>query len=44
MGALRDATGTYSRGLLVLAAALIIETAIVISLRLPKRDPGVKAP
>jgi MFS transporter, ACS family, tartrate transporter len=43
MGALRDATGTYSRGLLVLAAALLIETAIVVSLRLPKRDPGVKA-
>jgi hypothetical protein len=43
MGALRDATGTYSRGLLVLAAALIIETVIVASLRLPKRDPGVKA-
>ena len=38
MGILRQATGTYSRGLLVLAAALIIETAIVISLRLPK--PG----
>ena len=43
MGALRDATGTYSRGLLVLAAALLIETAIVVSLRLPKRDSGVKA-
>jgi MFS transporter, ACS family, tartrate transporter len=43
MGALRDATGTYSRGLLVLAAALLIETAIVVSLRLPRRDPGVKA-
>jgi hypothetical protein len=40
---LRDATGTYSRGLLVLAAALMIETVIVISLRLPKRDPGVTA-
>jgi nitrate/nitrite transporter NarK len=38
MGALRQATGTYSRGLLVLAAALVIETAIVVSLRLPKRD------
>lgn len=41
MGVLRDATGTYSRGLLVLAAALVIETIIVVSLRLPKRDPGV---
>ena len=33
MGALRQATGTYSRGLLVLACA-VVETAIVISLRL----------
>jgi len=38
MGALRQSTGTYSRGLLVLALALVVETAIVISLRLPK--PG----
>jgi ACS family tartrate transporter-like MFS transporter len=37
MGALRDATGTYSRGLLVLTAALIVEAAIVASLRLPAR-------
>src|SRR6266542_4223720 len=43
MGMLRDATGTYSRGLLVLAAALVIETIIVSSLRLPRRDPGVTA-
>ncbi len=42
MGMLRDATGTYSRGLLVLAAALVIETIIVSSLRLPARDPGVR--
>jgi MFS transporter, ACS family, tartrate transporter len=42
MGMLRDATGTYSRGLLVLAAALVIETIIVISLRLPARDPGLE--
>ena len=42
MGMLRQATGTYSRGLLVLAAGLLIETIIVISLRLPRRDPGVK--
>jgi ACS family tartrate transporter-like MFS transporter len=42
MGMLRDATGTYSRGLLVLAAALVLETIIVISLRLPARDPGVE--
>jgi ACS family tartrate transporter-like MFS transporter len=38
MGALRQATGTYSRGLLVLAAALVVEAAIVVSLRLPARD------
>jgi ACS family tartrate transporter-like MFS transporter len=43
MGMLRDATGTYSRGLLVLAGALVVETIIVVSLRLPRRDPGVKA-
>ncbi len=43
MGMLRQATGTYSRGLLVLAAALAIETLVVISLRLPVRDPGVTA-
>ena len=44
MGILRQATGTYSRGLLVLAAALIIETAIVISLRLPKPGSVVRDP
>jgi len=38
MGALRQATGSYSQGLLVLAGALVIETAIVVSLRLPARD------
>ncbi|MFL6279805.1 MAG: MFS transporter [Vicinamibacterales bacterium] len=38
MGTLRQATGTYSRGLLVLAAVLVVETAIVVSLRLPARD------
>jgi len=37
MGALRQATGSYSQGLLVLASALVIETAIVVSLRLPSR-------
>jgi MFS transporter, ACS family, tartrate transporter len=41
MGMLRQATGTYSRGLLVLAAGLLVETIIVISLRLPRRDPGI---
>ena len=38
MGALRQATGSYSQGLLVLASVLLIETAIVVSLRLPARD------
>ncbi len=42
MGALRQATGSYSQGLLVLASALVIETAIVISLRLPKEDARTK--
>jgi ACS family tartrate transporter-like MFS transporter len=36
MGWLRDATGAYSGGLLVLTAALVIEAALVMSLRLPK--------
>jgi len=36
MGALRQSTGTYSQGLLVLALALVIESAVVVSLRLPK--------
>ena len=43
MGALRQASGTYSQGLLVLALALVVETAIVVSLRLPKRDGGAKS-
>jgi nitrate/nitrite transporter NarK len=38
MGALRQATGSYSQGLLVLATVLVIETAIVVSLHLPSRD------
>lgn len=38
MGALRQATGSYNQGLLVLATVLVIETAIVVSLRLPRRD------
>jgi ACS family tartrate transporter-like MFS transporter len=35
MGWLRDLTGGYSGGLLVLAAALVIEAALVVTLRLP---------
>jgi MFS transporter, ACS family, tartrate transporter len=38
MGWLRDLTGGYSRGLLVLAAALAVEAIIVMTIRLPKRD------
>jgi len=44
MGALRQTTGTYSQGLLVLALALVVETAIVISLRLPKPGSVVRDP
>jgi D-galactonate transporter len=35
MGALRDTTGSYTGGLLVLAGALVVEAVIVSSLRLP---------
>jgi ACS family tartrate transporter-like MFS transporter len=44
MGALRQTTGTYSQGLLVLALALVVETAIVVSLRLPKPGSVVRDP
>jgi ACS family tartrate transporter-like MFS transporter len=43
MGTLRDATGGYSGGLLVLAGALVIETLLVLSLKLPPRDPPIGA-
>ena len=39
MGWLRGLTGSYASGLLVLAAALIIEAALVVSLKLPKEAP-----
>ncbi len=39
MGWLRGVSGSYASGLLVLAAALIIEAALVVSLRLPKEAP-----
>jgi nitrate/nitrite transporter NarK len=35
MGVLLDATGGYTGGLLALTAALIIEAALVLALRLP---------
>ena len=40
MGALRDWTGGYSSGLLVLAAALIVEALLVITLKLPGTRTG----
>jgi ACS family tartrate transporter-like MFS transporter len=39
MGWLRDRTGGYSGGLLVLAAALVLEAGLVLSLRLPASAP-----
>ena len=45
MGKLRDATGGYAGGLLVLAGALVIETCLVLSLRLPAgRQPAALTP
>jgi MFS transporter, ACS family, tartrate transporter len=38
MGTLRDVTGGYSGGLLVLAGALIVEAILVSILRLPKQE------
>lgn len=40
MGWLRDATGGYSGGLLVLAAALVIEAVLVMRLKLPPPTPS----
>ena len=39
MGWLRGVSGSYSAGLLVLAAALVFEAVLVMTLRLPK-EPG----
>jgi ACS family tartrate transporter-like MFS transporter len=39
MGILRDFTGAYTGGLLVLAGALVIEAIVVMTLRIPARDP-----
>jgi ACS family tartrate transporter-like MFS transporter len=41
MGWLRDATGAYQGGLLVLAGALVLEAIVVSSLRLEPRTAGV---
>ena len=43
MGALRDSTGAYTTGLLVLAAALVVEAIVVLTLRIPPRDPHATA-
>jgi ACS family tartrate transporter-like MFS transporter len=43
MGWLRDMTGGYTGGLLVLAGALIIEAILVASLRLPSQKPAAIA-
>ena len=40
MGSLRDVTGGYSGGLLVLAGALILEAMLVASLKLPAQRPA----
>jgi ACS family tartrate transporter-like MFS transporter len=44
MGWLRDLTGGYAGGLLVLAGALVIEAALVLSLKLPARTPAAAEP
>ena len=41
MGWLRDTTGGYSGGLLVLAAALVIEAVLVVTIRLPAASGAV---
>jgi ACS family tartrate transporter-like MFS transporter len=40
MGRLRDTTGGYSGGLLVLAAALLVEAALVLTVKLPTPSPS----
>jgi ACS family tartrate transporter-like MFS transporter len=39
MGWLRESTGGYGSGLLVLAAALVVEALLVMTLKLPRRTP-----
>lgn len=39
MGALRDWTGAYTGGLLILAGALVLEAILVVSLKLPPTAP-----
>jgi ACS family tartrate transporter-like MFS transporter len=40
MGGLRERTGAYTGGLLVLVAALVLEAILVASLRLPRTVKG----
>jgi nitrate/nitrite transporter NarK len=40
MGTLRESTGGYTGGLLILAGALVLEALIVMSLRLPTDRPS----
>jgi ACS family tartrate transporter-like MFS transporter len=44
VGSLRGSSGNYTSGLLVLAAALVIEAILVASMRLPRQTPGVVPP
>jgi len=44
MGTLRDATGGYSGGLLVLAGMLIVEAILVSMLKLPDTRSAVRGP
>jgi ACS family tartrate transporter-like MFS transporter len=43
MGWLRDLTGAYQGGLIVLACALILEAALVVTIRLPAQAPATTA-
>ena len=42
IGALHDLTGSYTGGLLALTAALIVEAILVLALRLPRDQSGVR--
>jgi nitrate/nitrite transporter NarK len=42
VGWARKGSQDYTSGLLVLAVGLLIEAILVLSLKLPQRDPGVK--
>jgi ACS family tartrate transporter-like MFS transporter len=44
MGWLREGTDSYTAGLLVLASVLVVEAALVISLKLPGSPAGVTVP